>query len=97
MDFLLCETVDDLKVECTCTTCLSLVLREVTWPATVVARSIQSCPVLTRDQSCVVLCSSFLLGKGVFHALFVLASFSIPEIFIGLRLLFSLNPTFCVD
>ena len=48
-DVILCLSVDDLKVACTCTTHLSEIIREVTWLATVLARSIQSCPVIVWD------------------------------------------------
>ena len=80
MDLVMCESVDDLKGACTCTTYLREIIREVTWIATVVALSIQSFPVLARYESCVVFCSSYMLSKGVSCALFVLASFSTPAI-----------------
>ena len=56
LSFILCETSDELRGACTCTTCLRAIIRGVNWLATVVARSIQIYPVLTRDQSCVVFC-----------------------------------------
>ena len=97
MDLLLGKTVDNLKGECTCTTCLREIVREVTWLATVIARRIQSCTVLTRDKSCVVFCSYSLLIKDLFCELFLLASSSNPMIIISWWLLFSPNPTFCAD
>ena len=80
LDLLLCKTADDLKGACAYTTCLRAILCEVNWIAIAVARSIKSCPVLTRDQRCVVFCSSFMLSKGVTHALFVLAYSSTPVV-----------------
>ena len=97
MDLILCKNVDDLKGTCTCTTYLRENLHEATWLATVVASSIHSCPVLTRDKSCVVFYSSFIFSKGVSYALFVLASYSTPTIFIGWQFMVTPNPTFCVD
>ena len=80
MDFIMWKIMDDLKGICTCMTCLREIVREATWIATVVAHTIQSCPVLNQDQICVVLCSSFLLSKGVSHGIFVLAPFSTPKL-----------------
>ena len=42
LDFLLCESVDDLKGECTCMKLLREIVHEVTWIAAVVTRSIKS-------------------------------------------------------
>ena len=75
--------MDDLKGACTYTTYLRAIVREVTWPVIVVAGRIKSFPVLNRDQSCVVLCSSFILSKGVSHVLFVLVSSFTPTVFIS--------------
>ena len=83
LNLLLCKIVDDLKGACTCTARVRAIVREVVWIATVVARRIQSCPVFTWDQSCVVFRSSFLLSKGASHALFVMESSSNPAISIG--------------
>ena len=83
LDFLLCESVDGMKRACTCTTRLRSIVCKVTWLATVVTRIIQSFPVLTQDQSYIVLCSSFMLVKGESNALFVLDLSSTPAIFIG--------------
>ena len=52
-----------MKLAFTYTTCLREIVSEVTWIVSVVARSIKSCPVLTREQSLVVLHSSFFLVK----------------------------------
>ena len=95
LDFILWKNVYDLKGSCTCKACLRELVCKMTWIATVLARSIKSCPVLTRYQSCVVLCSSFMLSKGVSHELFVLASYYTPALFISWGSLVSLNPTFC--
>ena len=83
MDLLLCKILDDLKGECICTTRLREIICEVTWLATVVARSIQSCTIHAWDQSCVVFCYSFLLSKGVSDAPFVMEYYSNTNIFIG--------------
>ena len=83
LDLILCESVDDLKGECTCTTRLREIVREVNWLATVIARIIKKFTVIAREQSGIVFCYYFLLSKGVSHALFVLASSSTYTVFIG--------------
>ena len=94
---ILCGIVCDLKVECTYMIPRREILREVTWFAIVVARRIQSCPVLTRDQKYFLFCSYFLLSKGVPHEIFVLAPDSTPVVLISWRFLVSPNPTFFED
>ena len=89
--------MDELKGASICMTQLREIVCEVNCLATVVARSIQSCPVLAWEKISLVLCYTFLLSKGVSHALFVLALSSNPVIFIGWKLTVYLNLTFCAD